>query len=46
VPLAATNQSKNQEASQEMQKINRVIWNPNGSGFAALDKASLVFVFP
>jgi hypothetical protein len=26
--------------------VNKVVWNPNGQSFAALDKASLVFVFP
>ena len=26
--------------------MSKVVWNPNGMSFAALDKANLVFVFP
>jgi hypothetical protein len=33
--------------SKENFGVNRIVWNPNGRSFAALDKnTSLVFVYP
>ena len=35
-----------QEGSGKDVHVSKVMWNPNGMSFAALDKTNLVFVFP